>query len=550
MSLLRCPLLNKGTAFTSEEREQLNLLGLLPAVESNLETQLARVYGNYLAISGDLDRYIYLRDLQDRNETLFYALIRSHMVEMLPVIYTPVVGAGCLQFSRIYRSPRGLHIPYPQRDRIDAILANRPCRDVDVIVVTDGERILGLGDQGAGGMGIPVGKLSLYTACGGINPARTLPICLDVGTNNAEALADPLYVGWRHPRIRGQEYYDFIEIFVRAVQRALPDTILQWEDFAHDQARLILERYRDQLCTFNDDIQGTAAVALAAILRAVARLGDRFAQQRIVIFGAGSAGLGIAEEIVKALLAEGVPAAQARAACWICDSRGLIHGGRNDLEEAKTPWARPATEVASWQRDEAGRIGLLELVRRVAPTVLVGASGRPGVFNEAVVREMAAHAKRPVILPLSNPTKLAEACPADLLEWTQGRALVATGSPFAPVQYGGRTIPIAQCNNCYIFPGVGLGVIVSHARRVTNNMMLAASRALTRVGRLDDPDAPLLPPLEQICDVSRRIALAVAEQAQADGVAPASSPDETAARLEQAWWDPRYQTIRPAPTGS
>lgn len=547
MPLLRFPLVNKGTAFTRQEREELGLLGLLPATVSNLQAQLARVYSNYKTASTDLDRYIYLRSLQDRNETLFYALIRSRITEMLPIIYTPGVAAGCLQFSRIYRTARGLYLPYPDRDRIETLLENRPCRDIDVIVVTDGERILGLGDQGAGGMGIPVGKLALYTACGGINPARTLPICLDVGTDNAEALADPLYVGWRHPRVRGTEYDGFIEAFVEAVQRQMPNALVQWEDFAHDHARQILDRYRDRLCTFNDDIQGTAAVTLAALQCAVRRTGGTLREQKIVIFGAGSAGLGIADEIVRALAAEGVPDAQARSCCWICDSRGLIHAGRDDLGTAKTPWARPAGEVASWQRDDRGRIDLLELVRQARPTVLIGASGRAGIFHEAVVRGMARHVTHPIIFPLSNPTSLAEARPADLLEWTQGRALVATGSPFAPVTSGGGTVCIAQCNNCYVFPGIGLGIIVARARRVTDNMMLAASRALCACAAPGaGPDAPLLPPLEQICEVSRRIAIAVAEQAQADGVAPPVSREELDSRLEHTWWDPHYRTIRPA----
>lgn len=548
LPLLRFPLLNKGTSFSAEEREQLNLLGLLPAIESNIETQLERVYDNYRAISGDLDRYVFLRALQDRNETLFYALIRRHIAEMLPVIYTPGVAAGCIQFSRMYRSARGLYIPYPQRHQIEALLNHRPCREVDVIVVTDGERILGLGDQGAGGMGIPIGKLSLYTACGGINPARTLPICLDVGTDNPGALANPLYVGWRHQRIRGEEYDAFVEAFVRAVQHTLPNAILQWEDFAHEHARQILERYRDRLCTFNDDIQGTAAVTLAAILSALRRIGGLLREQRILIVGAGSAGLGIAEEIVKALGTEGVSAAQARNCCWICDSRGLIHAERTDLGSAKAPWARRTDEVAEWQRTPEGRIDLLEAVRRVGPTVLIGTSGQPGVFNERLVREMAARVHRPVIFPLSNPTYMAEGRPADLIDWTQGRAVVATGSPFDPVHYAGRSIHIAQCNNCYIFPGVGLGAIVAGARRITDNMMLAAGRALcTFPLAADDPDAPLLPPLEQICDVSRHIALTVAGQAQADGVAPPASAEQLAVNLERTWWDPRYRTIRPVP---
>jgi len=543
MALLNCPVLNKGTAFSHEEREALGLLGLLPPLESDIESQLQRTYANFLSETTDVERYIYLRALQDRNETLFYRLLREHLVEMMPIIYTPVVGTACLRFSRMFRKPRGLYIPYPRRDSIHAILNNHPYDTVDVIVVTDGERILGLGDQGAGGMGIPIGKLSLYTACGGINPAHTLPILLDTGTDNPQALADPLYVGWRHARIRGQEYDDFIEVFVRAVRRRFPQVVLQWEDFANQHARSILARYRDQLCTFNDDIQGTAAVTLAALLGALRLSGGGLCDQRIVLLGAGSAGLGIADQIVRAMVVEGLSEPQARTRCWILDSKGLIHTERRDLSPAKAPWARKLEELGPDRPLASDHPDLLEVVRRVKPTALIGTTGKPDAFPEAAVREMTRHVERPVIFPLSNPTSLAEARPADLMEWTDGRALVASGSPFGPVSWGGRTITIAQCNNCYIFPGVGLGAIAVGATRITDNMMLAASRALASCA---SQYAGILPPLDRICEVSREVALAVALQAQQDAVAPQTGEQDARERINRTWWDPRYRVIRPA----
>jgi malate dehydrogenase (oxaloacetate-decarboxylating) len=543
--LLECPLLNKGSAFTEEERRDLGLLGLLPPHVSSLEEQVARRYLEYRQKPNDLERYIFLRALQDRNETLFYRLFQEHIAEMLPVVYTPAVGTACQHYSAIYRRPRGLYIPFTQRDQLDAILANRPYREVDVIVVTDGERILGLGDQGVGGMGIPVGKLSLYTLCGGIQPARTLPILLDVGTDNPELLADSLYLGWRHSRVRGEPYDAFVEDFIQALERHLPGVLLQWEDFGRGNAHRLLERYRDRICSFNDDIQGTAAVALAGLFAALRRTDSRLAEQRIVILGAGSAGTGIADQIVSALRQEGLSPAEARQRLWLVDRCGLLHTGLPDLAPFQGCHCQPAERIAGWARDGAGSIPLREVVRHVHPTVLIGVSGQPGVFTEDVVRTMAAHVERPVIFPLSNPTSHSEATPADLLAWTGGRAFVATGSPFPDVVHGGREVSVSQCNNVYIFPGVGLGVIASGARRVTDEMFLAAARALSDCSAAQpDTGATLFPLLTELGAVARQIALAVGAEAMRQGVARALPAQLWERRVDGLRWEPRYRPVR------
>lgn len=550
-ALLDCPVLNKGSAFPEGERRELNLLGLLPPHVSTLEEQVARRYYEYQLKANDLERYIFLRALQDRNETLFYRLLQDHIAEMLPVVYTPAVGGASQHYSTLYNQPRGLFIPYLQQENLDAILANRYYREADVIVVTDGERTLGLGDQGIGGMAIPVGKLSLYTLCGGIHPARTLPIQLDAGTDNPERLEDPLYLGWRHPRVRGPEYDAFIETFVQAVMRQLPGVLLQWEDFALDNALRLLERYRDRLCTFNDDIQGTGAVALGALLAAAHRTGLPLRDHRLVILGAGSAGTGIARQIIAAMAQEGLREDEARARLWLVDRAGLLHTAIDDLRPFQMPYRRPADEVALWPRDPAGGIPLLEVVRQVRPTALIGTSGRAGAFTEEVVRTMAQQVERPIIFPLSNPTSHSEARPADLALWTDGRALVATGSPFGDVVYRGGTLPVSQCNNAYVFPGLGLGVIACGARRIPDALFLAAARALADCSpaRLD-PDGPLLLPVEKLWDVSGAIAVAVAAAAQRQGLAEPTSFEELTQRIETPRWQPRYWPMRRRMTAS
>jgi len=544
MDLLDCPLLNKGTAFSDLERKEYGLHGLLPPQVETLNEQIMRAYEAYQRKDDDLERHIYLRALQDANEVLFYRLLLDHIAEMTPMVYTPVVALACEQFSHIYRRPRGLFISYPLRDSIPALLRSRPNKDVDVIVVTDGERILGIGDQGAGGLGIPIGKLSLYTLIGGIHPARTLPIVLDVGTNNPERLKDPEYLGWRHERITGQEYFGFVDQFVQAVKQELPGVCLQWEDFATPHARPILQRYQDQLLTFNDDIQGTSAVVLGAILGAVNVTGKSLKDQQIVMFGAGTAGIGVADGLREAMKGEGLSEQESRSRFWAIDKDGLLHSGRTDLTPEQKVYAHPEDRVSGWPRTFNGHIGLADVIGNIDATVLIGLSTVSGAFSEPIVREMARKVERPIIFPISNPTSKSEAKAGDLIQWTDGRALVATGSPFAPVSYGGRKIPIAQCNNIYIFPAMGLGVVASGARRVTQPMMLAAARVLgANSPALKDSAASLLPPLTYIRRVAAEIAFAVGIEAQKDGVAPKVSEDELRQRVAETQWSPAYTTL-------
>ena len=545
-ALLDDPVLNKGSAFPEDERREFGLLGLLPPHVSTVDEQLARTYENYGRKSNDIERYIFLLSLQDRNETLFYRLVQEHIAEMVPVIYTPVVGAACEQFSHIYRKPRGIYISYPDRDHIADILRNAPNRSVQAIVVTDGERILGLGDLGIGGMGIPVGKLSLYSVCAGIDPGKTLPILLDAGTDNESLLSDPLYLGWRHRRVRGQDYDDFIEAFVQSVILVFPNALLQWEDFAKNNALRLLEHYQDRLCTFNDDIQGTGAVTLAGLLAATAVAGSSIGQQRILVVGAGSAATGICDQLV-AMETEGISQDDARRNISLMDTEGLVHSGRSQLSGFKQKYAQPLESISSWHTAGAEAGGLLEAVRNIRPTVLVGTSAQPGVFTRQVVETMAAQVERPIIFPLSNPTSKSEAVPSDLIAWTGGRALIATGSPFDPVRYGDRVIDIGQCNNVFIFPGVALGVIASGARRVTNGMFVAAARALGQLSpALHDPSASLYPTLGSVRELSQTVAFAVGSEAQRIGLTQPTSTEELERRIEESMWSPRYLRYRRA----
>ena len=544
MDLLDRPLLNKGTAFSDLERTEFGLHGLLPPQLETLDEQVGRAYEAYQRKDDDLERHIYLRALQDTNEVLFYRLLLDHIADMTPLVYTPVVALACEQFSHIYRRPRGLFISYPLRDSIPALLRNRPNKDVDVIVVTDGERILGIGDQGAGGLGIPIGKLSLYTLIGGIHPGRTLPIVLDVGTNNTERLKDPEYLGWRHERITGQEYFDFVDQFVQAVKQELPGVCLQWEDFATPHARPILQRYGDQLLTFNDDIQGTSAVALGAILGAVKVTGKTIKEQQIVMLGAGSAGIGVADGLREAIKGEGLSENEARTHFWVIDKDGLLHSGRKDLTSEQRVYAQPEARVSGWPRTSNGHVGLADVIGKIDATILIGLSTVGGAFSEPIVRQMARKVERPIIFPLSNPTSRSEAKAEDLIRWTDGRALVATGSPYAPIKDRGRTIPIAQCNNIYIFPAMGLGVVASGARRVTEPMMLAAARTLGgNSPALKDDAASLLPPLTEIRRVAADIAFAVGIEAQKNGVAPNLSEGELRRRVRETQWTPAYSAL-------
>jgi malate dehydrogenase (oxaloacetate-decarboxylating) len=543
--LLDSPLLNKGSAFPENERRELGLLGLLPPHLSTVEEQLARTYGNYQRKESDLERYVFLTALQDRNETLFYRLLQEHITEMVPIIYTPTVGEGCRQYSHVFRRPRGLYISYPHRGEIPSLLDNAPGENVEVIVVTDGERILGLGDLGVGGMGIPIGKLSLYTLCAGIHPATTLPILLDVGTDNRELLDDPLYLGWRHERVRGQEYDEFIETFVEAIKQKFPRVLLQWEDFSKHNASPLLERYRDRLCTFNDDIQGTGAVTVAGLLAAMNLTQAKLGEQRILILGAGSAATGICDQIVAAMVHEGTSEQDARHALWLVDSKGLVHKERSNLEASKQKYAQPIERMAEWRIRDSDSFTFHDVVKNVHPTILIGTSAQPGAFSEDIVRELAKHVDRPVIFPLSNPTSKSEATPSDILKWTAGRALIATGSPFPPTSHAGRLIPTGQCNNAFIFPGVGLGVIASGARRVTDAMFVAAARVLSEFSpALNDSDASLYPPLERVREISRKVALAAGLEAQRAGLTQTTSIDELQRCVEDKMWNPHYIPLR------
>jgi malate dehydrogenase (oxaloacetate-decarboxylating) len=544
--LLDDPLLNKSSAFPEKERRELGLLGLLPLHTSTIEEQLTRVYENYQRKDSDIERYIFLTALQDRNETLFYRLLQEHVTEMMPIIYTPTVGEGCRQYSHVFRRPRGLYISYPYRDEILSLLNNAPAQDAEVIVVTDGERILGLGDLGVGGMRIPVGKLSLYTVCAGIHPAKALPILLDVGTDNQELLNDPLYLGWRHERVRGKDYDDFIESFVSAIEQKFPNVLLQWEDFSKHNAPRILERYRDRLCTFNDDIQGTGAVTVAGLLAATRLTHTKLSEQRIVILGAGSAAIGICDQIVAAMLVEGTTELQARAKLWLVDSQGLVHTGRTKVEPFKQKYAQAIEATRHWKLGNPSQLTFSNVIKNVRPTILIGTSAQPGAFTEEIVREMAKHVERPVIFPLSNPTSKSEATPSDLLDWTEGRAVIATGSPFPEVVYDGRVIRTGQCNNSFIFPGVGLGVIASGARRVTDAMFVAAARVLSEFApALHDPEAPLYPPLEQVREISFKVALAVAREAQRAGLTKLDL-DNLEQTVNGRMWKPHYVPLRRA----
>jgi malate dehydrogenase (oxaloacetate-decarboxylating) len=544
-ALLEDPVLNRGTAFTLNERVALDLDGLLPPVVETLDQQSRRCYLAFGRKPDDLERHIYLRSLQDTDETLFYRLLLDHVEEMLPIVYTPVVAQACAEFSHIYRRPRGLFIAYPLRDRIRELLANRPRSVVDVIVVTDGERVLGIGDQGVGGMGIPIGKLSLYSLIGGIHPTRTLPIVLDVGTNNTARLQDPEYLGWRHERVTGQSYFDFIDQFVTALKAEMPNTLLQWEDFATPHARPILDRYRDELLTFNDDIQGTAAVALGAISAGIKVAGTTMREQKVVFFGAGSAAIGVADYILAAMVADGLAQDDARRRFWMVDLGGLLHAGRTDLTPEMRRYAQPAERIAGWKSARSDKITLSEVIANIEATILIGLSTVGGAFSEPIVREMARKVRRPIIFPLSNPTDHSEAAPADLMRWTDGQALIATGSPFPPVELGERRIPIAQCNNVFIFPAVGLGVVASGARRVTDQMLLVAGRALgEQTPALGALDAPLLPAIRDLRRIAVELAVAVGAEAQRQGLAPASTLDELRRNVVDRQWEPVYATAR------
>lgn len=545
-TLLELPLLNKGSAFSEDERTRFNLHGLIPHVIETIEEQSQRSYQQYSAFNSDINKHIYLRNIQDTNETLFFRLIEDHLSEMMPIIYTPTVGEACQRFSDIYRRHRGVFISYPDRDHIDDILQNVNRKNVKVIVITDGERILGLGDQGIGGMGIPIGKLSLYTACGGISPAYTLPITIDVGTNSQQLLNDPIYMGWRQPRITGDEYYEFVDHIIRGIRRRWPKALIQFEDFAQKNALPLLNKYRDKICCFNDDIQGTAAVSVGSLIAASRAAGKALKDQTITFLGAGSAGCGIAEQIVAQMVAEGLTDEEARERIFMVDRFGLITDNQPNVLDFQKKLAQKASVVESW--DTTDVISLLDVVQNAKPTVLIGVSGQPGLFTEEIIRTMNTHCERPIVLPLSNPTSRAEAVPADIVQWTEGKALIATGSPFAPVNYQGKLHNIAQCNNSYIFPGIGLGIIASGATRVTDSMLMASSTALADCSPLlHDTQGDLLPDVNDIKAVSKVIAFEVAKAAIAAGVAPEISDELLQKNIQDNFWTPEYRQYKRVP---
>lgn len=544
--LLNDPLLNKGTAFTDSERDTFKLHGLLPPLVATLDEQVSRRLQAFRQLASDFEQYVFLRGLQDSNEILFYALLVRHIEELLPVVYTPTVGLGCQALSHSFWKPRGLFLSIPHQDRIPAILGHPRFDNVEVSVVTDGERVLGLGDQGAGGMGISIGKLSLYTACGGIHPAATLPIFLDVGTDNPDRLTDPLYIGWRHERVRGPAYDDFIEAFISAVSNRWPRVLLQWEDFARDNATRLLERYRDRLCTFNDDVQGTAVVAAGTLMASTNVTGVPLKDQRIAVLGAGGAGTGIVSLLLQAMVEDGLSEAEARSRFYLIDREGLLVEGMSGLLPFQERFAQPRSAVTGWVLEREGVIGLGDVVRNVRPTVLMGVSGQPGAFSEDIVRAMAASVERPVIFPLSNPNSRAEATPAELMTWTEGRAVVGVGSPVPPLLRDGAPVRVDQTNNSYVFPGIGLAAVATGARLISDGMLMAAARTLAEISPARrDPSANLLPPVTDLREVSWRVARSVAVQARKEGLTALGDAAAVSGAIQSKMWMPAYRELVP-----
>ncbi len=537
-NLLTTPQLNKGTAFTAEERSAFGLLGKLPHYVETLDEQVARVYLQYQNYPSLIEKHIYLNNLHDKNQVLFYRLIQDHLAEMLPIIYTPVIGKAVQQFSHIYRQSRGLYIAYHDQNSIHEILQNRSNPEIDLIVMTDGEGVLGIGDQGIGGMCIPVAKLMVYSLCGGINPNRTLPIFLDVGTNNQQLLDDPMYLGLRHPRVKRAEYDAFIHTVLNQLQTHFPNAFIQWEDFGRDNARRLLDYYQDKCCTFNDDIQGTGAVTLAALLTACQRTRSPLTQQRIVILGAGSAGTGIADQLVDAMIMAGASSEQAFAQLWLVDKQGLLMAHDEHLTDAQRPYARRKEDFV------APSTSLLEVVRHVKPTVLIGCSAQPGAFHRELIKTMYRFCEQPIVFPLSNPDEKCEANPSDLLHWTDGQALIATGTFFPEVVYRNQPVPIAQCNNALVFPGIGLGVLAVRASRLNKQMIWAAANALSHyqtVGHASERSPrPLLPAISEAAAVAKHIAIAVAETAVAEGLAQVTPSQPLTELIDELFWTPHY----------
>lgn len=541
--VLTNPLTNFGTAFTAEQRSALGLEGLLPPQVMTMAKQLKRVYAQYQQQPNDLAKYVFLNTMQDRNETLFYALFTEHLEEMLPIVYTPTIGQAIESYSHWYHRPRGIYLTIDKPEAIERGLQSmgHSSDEIELVVVTDSEGILGIGDQGVGGVAITVGKLSVYTAAAGIHPNRALPVVLDVGTDNLDLLNDDGYLGLRHARVRGERYDDFVDRFVQAVTKLYPKAMIHFEDFGASNAHRILDKYRDEVCTFNDDVQGTAAVVVAAVLSAVKRSGMRLSEHRVVVHGAGTAGVGIANLLVSKMVSEGLTREQALERFWGLGSRGLLREGMK-VRDFQAPFARSADDLADWTLDVPDHYELADVVRNVQPTILIGTSAQAGDFSEAIVRDMASHCERPIILPLSNPTSKAEALPADLLEWTDGKALIATGSPFEPVMHKGVRYQIAQANNALVFPGLGLGVAVAQASRISDAMIAAAADVVAHVVTNQAEGASLLPAMDKLRAVSAKVALAVAEQAHREGLARVEL-DDPVQQIHEHMWSPEYPEI-------
>ncbi len=539
--LLTTPQLNKGTGFSYQERFEFGLIGKLPPRIETLDEQVTRAYQQFKSYKGNLQRNTYLNGLHDRNQVLFYKLVSEHLAEMIPVIYTPIVGTAVKEFSREFTQARGLYLSYPEREHLETILGNRSNPEIDLIVVTDGEGVLGIGDQGIGGMDIPIAKLMVYALCGGIDPSRTLPIQLDVGTNNQALLDDPMYLGWRHERLQGQEYDEFIERFVTAVKKEFPNVFLHWEDFGRDNARRNLEQYRDQICTFNDDMQGTGVVTLSAILAGVKANHSEITEQRVVVLGAGTAGTGISDQIFDAMCHEGLDPAEARSRFWLLDRPGLLMDDMPDLTKFQLPYARSKLELAGWQLDDVNHVNLMDVINNVKPTILIGCSAVTGAFTREIIQTMASYTERPIILPLSNPTERCEAQPADILNWTHGKALIATGSPFDPVDFNGDMITIAQCNNALVFPGLGLGLIATQAKSLSDEVLWVACKALSDFAPIaKSANGPLLPSLDDARKVARHIAITVAEQVIAEDNAQVLPTQNISEMVSDLIWEPKY----------
>jgi malate dehydrogenase (oxaloacetate-decarboxylating) len=543
--LLYAPKLNKEFAFSHEERRTFKLLGKLPFNVETLAEQTDRIYKQYLQTGTDIEKNIYLNELHDKNEVLFYRVVSEHFKEMLPIIYTPTLEEIVEKLNLQFRRTRGLYLSYPEREEIEQILDNGLSPEIDLVVITDGERVLGLGDQGACGMMVSIAKLMVYCLCGGINPYRLLPIQIDVGTNNQRLLNDPMYYGWHHPRIVGKDYDDFIDLIVNTIQKKFPKIYLHWEDLGYENARRNLERFKDKICTFNDDMQGTGAVTLSAILAAIKVTKTKLSDHRIVMFGAGTAGVGIADQIYDALIRDGLSPEVSRSHFWLIDKNGLLTDNMGDLLPFQRIYARPYRECNGWQPNSKGKFGLYEVVKYVKPSILIGTSTQGGAFTQEIVELMSSYTERPIIFPLSNPTEQSEAIPIHLLNWTNGKALVATGNPFDAVKYNGNTITISQCNNCYIFPGIGLGVILSKAKRLTKGMIWAAAKTLSdHSPAVQDPSGSILPDLNDLQGVSQHIAYAVAEQARREGIAQLPEDTDIKQLVEKSFWRPQYVPYR------